>query len=93
MAKGSEARYLGDQVKLRVAQGVAGTVRDKGSVFKMIPHLVIGVQQGFQDMGVQSPKNAWVNIDGGVLRMEARSGAAIKEGGVHDMHSYEKKLW
>ena len=93
MAKGSEARYLGDQVKLRVAQGVAGTVRDKGSVFKMIPHLVIGVQQGFQDMGARSPRAAWEAIDAGALRMEARSGAAIKEGGVHDMHSYEKKLW
>ena len=93
MAKGSEARYLGDQVKLRVAQGVSGTVRDKGSVHKLIPHLMIGVKQGFQDMGVKSPCQAWEHIDNGELRMEARSGAAIKEGGVHDMHSYEKKLW
>ena len=29
----------------------------------------------------------------GAMRLEARTGAAQKEGGVHDMHSYEKRLW
>ena len=93
MEKGSEARYLGDQVKLRVAQGVSGTVRDKGSIHKLIPYLMVGVKQGFQDMGAKSPLEAWSLIESGLLRMETRSGAAIKEGGVHDMNSYEKKLW
>jgi hypothetical protein len=32
MAKGSEARYHSDTQSLKIAQGVAGTVRDKGSV-------------------------------------------------------------
>ena len=32
MAKGSESRYHSDTQTLKIAQGVAGTVRDKGSV-------------------------------------------------------------
>ena len=32
MAKGSEARYHSATQSLKIAQGVAGTVRDKGSI-------------------------------------------------------------
>lgn len=32
MAKGSEARYHSDTQNLKIAQGVAGTVCDKGSI-------------------------------------------------------------
>lgn len=32
MAKGSEARYHSDTQNLKIAQGVAGTVRNKGSI-------------------------------------------------------------
>jgi hypothetical protein len=38
MTKGSDARYLGDTLKLKVAQGVAGAVADKGSVLRCIPY-------------------------------------------------------
>ena len=55
--------------------------------------LILFCNQGFQDMGLSSHKDAYDQMDNGNLRMEARSGASIKEGGVHDMHSYEKKLW
>lgn len=30
--KGSESRYYGDTQNMKIAQGVSGTVRDKGSV-------------------------------------------------------------
>lgn len=32
MTKGSESRYYGDTQHLKIAQGVAGVVKDKGSV-------------------------------------------------------------
>ena len=30
--KGSESRYYGDSQNLKIAQGVSGTVKDKGSI-------------------------------------------------------------
>ena len=32
MAKGSESRYYGDTQTVKIAQGVSGTVKDKGSI-------------------------------------------------------------
>ena len=32
-------------------------------------------------------------LAGGQMRLECRTGAAQREGGVHDLHSYEKKSW
>ena len=93
MKQGSSTRYLGDKQKLQIAQGVAGTVRDKGSVRKTIPFLAQAVKQGFQDFGARSLARAHELLDDGSLRMECRSGAAQAEGGIHDMHSYQKKSW
>lgn len=33
---------------LKIAQGVSGTVRDKGAVKRNVPYLVQAVKQGFQ---------------------------------------------
>jgi len=93
MAKGSDTRYLSESGHLKVAQGVSGTVKDKGSVCKMVPYLIHGVKQGFQDMGARSNAHAAELREAGDMRMETRTGAAQKEGGVHDMHSYKKVLW
>lgn len=70
MTKGSDARYLGDALKLKVAQGVVGAVADKGSVLKFIPYTMQAVKQGFQDFGASSVQSAHDLLRSEVLRLE-----------------------
>ncbi|KZV38670.1 inosine-5'-monophosphate dehydrogenase 2-like [Dorcoceras hygrometricum] len=91
MTKGSDARYLGDKAKLKIAQGVVGAVADKGSVLKFIPYTMQAVKQGFQDLGASSLQSAHDLLRSCVLRLEVRTGAAQFEGGIHGLISYEKK--
>ncbi len=69
---GSDSRYLGDKAKLKIAQGVAGSVKDKGSVFKLIPYTMHAVKQGFQDLGVKTLPEAWEGVHSGKVRLEVR---------------------
>ncbi|XP_073279793.1 inosine-5'-monophosphate dehydrogenase 2-like [Primulina huaijiensis] len=88
MTKGSDARYLGDKAKLKIAQGVVGAVADKGSILKFIPYTMQAVKQGFQDLGASSLQSAHDLLRSGVLRLEVRTGAAQVEGGIHGLVSY-----
>lgn len=91
MTKGSDARYLGETLKLKVAQGVVGAVADKGSVLRFIPYTMQAVKQGFQDLGAFSLQSAHDLLRAETLRLEVRTGAAQVEGGIHGLVSYEKK--
>lgn len=93
MRKGSEARYHSDTQGLKIAQGVSGTVRDRGTVRKNVPYMVQAVKQGFQDLGSRSVLEAHEALYTGRQRIECRTGAAQKEGGVHDLESYRKQAW
>jgi len=93
MTKGSSIRYFAGKKKIRVAQGVAGTVMDKGSIQHYLPYLVLGVRHGLQDLGQQSLPKLAFSRKTGALRFEERTHAAQKEGGVHDLHSYKKQLF
>lgn len=93
MTQGSDQRYLGDTAKLKIAQGVVGAVKDKGSVLKFIPYTLQAVRQGFQDIGASSLQSAHDLLRSRVLRLEVRSGAAQVEGGIHGLVSYEKKYF
>ncbi|XP_059295746.1 inosine-5'-monophosphate dehydrogenase 2-like [Lycium ferocissimum] len=93
MTKGSDARYLGDTAKLKIAQGVVGSVADKGSVLKFVPYTMQAVKQGFQDLGASSLPSAHELLRSGTLRLEVRTGAAQVEGGVHGLVGYEKKYF
>eukprot|EP00924_Labyrinthula_sp_SR-Ha-C_P005493 snap_masked-scaffold_62-processed-gene-0.38-mRNA-1 protein AED:0.02 eAED:0.02 QI:0/-1/0/1/-1/1/1/0/512 len=94
MSKGSESRYfVKTNDSVRVAQGVAGAVVDKGSVARYLPYLKQGVCHGLQDLGVSDLAKLHEGLDKGTVRMEIRTHAAQREGGVHSLHTYENRLW
>jgi IMP dehydrogenase len=93
MKKGSDDRYFGTATVLKVAQGVSGTVQDKGSLHQYVPYLVQGLKHGLQDIGTSSLEALREQLTSGNLRFELRSPAAQREGGVHGLHSFERKLF
>ncbi len=92
MNKGSAQRYFSETDRIRVAQGVSGSVVDKGSIQRYLPYLIQGVQHGFQDLGCRSLPVLQEALYSGRLGFELRSAAAQVEGGVHGLHSYEKNM-
>jgi IMP dehydrogenase len=79
--------------RLMVAQGVSGSIVDKGSVLRFLPYLESGLRHGCQDMGVRSLAQLrdWMYQD--KIRFERRTTSAQLEGGVHGLYSYEKRLF
>jgi len=93
MKKGSDDRYFGSESKVKVAQGVSGAVQDKGSIHRYLTYLTQGIRHGMQDLGAKSVEDLQVQLHSGQLRFELRSAAAQREGGVHGLHSFERKLY
>merc|ERR1712150_60957 len=89
--------FLGRQKRsgsqIMVAQGVSGTVADKGSMMKYIPYLVQGMKHGMQDIGMRSVAEVHEKLYSHLLRFELRSAAAQREGGIHSLHSFERTLY
>lgn len=73
--------------------GVTGTIADKGSVHKYVPYLISGIRYGLQDIGTKSLVELREQVNKGDVKFEMRSATAQAEGGVHGLHSYEKRLF
>jgi IMP dehydrogenase len=90
--RGGAKRYLVEDQTIKVAQGVSGLVVDKGSVLNLVPYIVQGLKQAFQDIGVRSITELHDALTGDRLLFELRSHSAQREGGVHGLFSYQEPV-
>ncbi len=88
MKAGGDKRYFSESQKIKVAQGVSGAVVDKGSVMNLVPYLVQGLRQSFQDMGYRSITDLHAGLKSGTLRFERRTESAQAQGSVHGLYSF-----
>lgn len=73
--------------------GVSGAVVDKGPLSRYFPYLCQSVRHGLQDMGLCSLDLLQTALYNNSLRFELRSSSAQREGGVHDLHSFQQRLY
>lgn len=88
MADRGARRYMDRNEAIKVAQGVSGTVVDKGSVVDYVPYLMQGLKHALQDIGCASIRE--LHGAAGKVTFEKRTPSARVEGGVHNLHSFQE---
>ena len=92
MSEGASDRYFSSSTSIRVAQGVTGSVADRGSVYDFIPYIRQGLSNAFQDAGCRDIKSLHEAMLNSTLRFEKRSQTAQQQGNVHNLYSYENPI-
>ncbi len=90
MEKGGGKRYLSVEDRIKVAQGVTGTVVDKGSVIHLVQYLMQSLLHSLQELGCKSIQELHKGVYEGTLRFEMRSPSAQAEGTVHSLYSFKE---
>ena len=72
------------------ARGCGGRPTDGGTPF---PRVATHREPRLQDMGYKTLTELWRALYSGELRFELRMPGAQVEGGVHDLHSYQRTLF
>jgi IMP dehydrogenase len=90
MERGGGKRYFVEKDRIRVAQGVSGTVVDKGSILDYLPYILQGLRHSLQDMGCRDVATLHARLGAGALRFERRTQAAQVEGGVHGLFTWRQ---
>jgi len=90
MAGRGAQRYMERDEAIKVAQGVSGTVVDKGSIVDYVPYLTQGVKHALQDVGCRTVADLHAAMAAGTVRFEKRTLSARIEGGVHNLHSFQE---
>merc|ERR1719265_2935783 len=91
--------FFSDGVRLKRYRGMGSIdAMKKGSDdryfgTKTTVQVAQGVKHGLQDLGCIHVTKLHEDLYSGQLRFEIRSPAAQREGGVHGLHSFEKKLY
>ncbi len=90
MERGGGKRYLATEDRIKVAQGVTGTVVDKGSVIHLTQYLMQSLLHSFQELGCKNIQMLHKGLYEGTLRFEMRSQSAQIEGSVHSLYSFKE---
>ncbi len=90
MERGGGKRYMSDKDRIKVAQGVSGTVVDKGSVVHLVQYLMQSLLHSFQELGCKNIQELHKGLADGTLRFERRSQSAQIEGSVHNLYSFKE---